>query len=131
MRALLVALPLSILTLFPVSGNAGDARPLQIATVSASEKDQSTTPSSETYRGYFFDLSAIAGRQNFTVMADALRHQIDIVEGVGLSPHMLEFFHTIPISVNEVACLVPTAKDTTAPTTRRTPRTLSVRPKTS
>ena len=62
MRALLVALPLSILTLFPVSGNAGDARPLQMAAVSASENDQPTNQNHETYRGYYLDVSEIASR---------------------------------------------------------------------
>ena len=38
-------------------------------------------------------------------MENALRRQVDIVEDVGLSPRVLEFFHTIPISVNELACL--------------------------
>ena len=104
MRALLLASVLSTLTLFPSSGNAGD-RPVQIA-ISDSEKHQSTNhPNSETYRGHFLDLSSIAGRQNFVVMADTLRHQVDIVENVGLSPRVLEFFRTIPISVNEMACL--------------------------
>jgi len=112
MRALLLALPLSIFTLVPGSGNAGDARPLQTAAISDSEKVQLTNPNHETYRGYYVDLSQIAARQDFAVMADALRHQIDIVEGIGLSPRVLEFFRTIPISVNEVACMNPTAKDT-------------------
>jgi hypothetical protein len=65
MRALLVALPLSILTLFPVSGNAGDAPPLQVATVPASENVQSTNPNHETYRGHYVDFSEIAARQDF------------------------------------------------------------------
>lgn len=105
MRALLVALPLSILTLFPVSGNAGDAPPLQVATVPASENVQSTNPNHETYRGHYVDLSEIAARQDFAGITDALRHQLDIVESVRLSPHVLNFFHTIPILVDEQACL--------------------------
>jgi hypothetical protein len=105
MRALLLALPLSILTLFPSSGNAGDARPLQIAAVSDSEKVQLTNPNHETYSGYYLDLSQIAARQDFAVMADALRHQLDIVESVRLSPRVLNFFHTVPIVVDDVACL--------------------------
>ncbi len=41
-------------------------------------------------------------------MAQMLRHQIDLVEDIsGLSPRTLEFFRTIPISVNDVACLTP------------------------
>ncbi len=105
MRALLLALPLSILTLFPSSGNAGDARHRQIAAVLESEKSQGINPNNKTYRGYFSDLTEIAGQQNFAVIADALRHQIDIVESVGLSPRVLKFFHMIPIVVDELACL--------------------------
>jgi hypothetical protein len=105
MRALLVALPLSILTLFPVSGNAGDARPLQIATVSASEKVELSNPNHEMYGGFYLDLSQIAARQDFAVKEDALRHQLDIVESVGLSPRVLTFFHTVPIVADEMACL--------------------------
>jgi hypothetical protein len=105
MRALLLALPLSILTLFPGSGNAGDARFLQIAAASDSEKVQLINPNNETYRGHFTDLSEIAGQQDFAAMADALRHQLDIVENVRLSPRVLNFFHTVPIVVDKEACL--------------------------
>jgi hypothetical protein len=60
----------------------------------------------ETYRGHYIDFSGIAGRKDSAAMADALRHQIDIVEDlVGLSPQMREFFRAVPISVNELACL--------------------------
>jgi hypothetical protein len=105
MRALLLGSLFCILTLFPHAGKAGDR--LAPVVVSGSEWIPAN-PNSETYRGHFFDLSALAGRQDFSVMATALRRQIDMVEGVvGLSPHMLEFFRTIPISVNEVACLTP------------------------
>jgi hypothetical protein len=105
MRALLLALPLSILTLFPGSGNAGDARLLQIAAVSDSENVQLTNPNHERYGGYYLDLSQIGARQNFAVMADALWHQLDIVESVRLSPRVLNFFHTVPIVVDDDACL--------------------------
>src|SRR5450759_3410046 len=105
MRELLLALPLSFLTLFPGSGNAGDARPLQIAAASDSGKVQLTNPNHETYSGYYLDLAQIAARQDFAVMTDALRHQLDIVESVRLSPRVLNFFHTVPIMVDDVACL--------------------------
>jgi len=109
MRTLSLALLFSVLTLIPSSGNAGDARPRQIAAVSDTEKVQGTNPNSETYRGYFFDLTEIAERQDFALIVDALRHQIDIVEGVGLSRRVFQFFHTVPILVDEFACL--SAKD--------------------
>lgn len=103
MRSLFLLSLCSILCLFPGSGKAGDS--LQ-NTVSDSEKHLSTNPNGEVYRGHFLDFSEIAGRNDFPVMADALRHQIDMVEDVvGLSPHVLEFFRKIPISVNEEACL--------------------------
>lgn len=102
MRALLLALPLSVLTLLPSSGNAGQAGPRQIAAVSVNAR---TNRNQETYRGYLVDLSQIAGQQNFAVMADALRHQLDIVETVGLSQRVLEKFHTVPIVVDELQCL--------------------------
>jgi hypothetical protein len=104
MRALLLALPLSILTLFPSSGDAGDARPREIA-VSDSGKDQSANPKGGTYHGYFLDLSEIAGQQNYTSIANSLQHQLDIVDGVGLSPRVLKFFHSVPVVIDEFGCL--------------------------
>jgi hypothetical protein len=105
MRSLFLLSLCSIVSLFPGSGKAGDSSLPRIS-VSDSEKHLSTNPNGEIYRGHFLDFSEIAGRQEFAVMADALRHQIDIVDGVvGLSPHVLEFFRKIPIFVNEEACL--------------------------
>jgi hypothetical protein len=104
MRALLVALPLSILTLFPVSGNANAGDRHQIA-VSDSVKDQSANPKSEKYHGYFLDLSEIAEQQNYTQIVNSVKLQLDIVEGVGLSPRVLKFFHSVPVVVDEFKCL--------------------------
>jgi hypothetical protein len=94
MRTLLPAIGLSVLALFPSSSNASD-RLRQITVF----------PDTETYRGYYINLAEISGRQNFNAIANALRHQLDIVENVGLSPSVLKFFHTIPIIAGEVACL--------------------------
>jgi hypothetical protein len=102
MRAFLPALLLSCFPLLPSPGNAGDR--LQQIVVSSSEKS-GTNPDEETYRGYVFHLSHIASRQDFKEIADTLRHQIDIVESVGLSPRVLDFFHTVPIWPDELACL--------------------------
>ena len=105
MRSLFLLSLCSIFCLFPGSGKAGDSSLPQI-TVSDAEKYLSTTPQDEIYRGHFLDFSEVADRQDYPAMADALRHQIDIVEGTaGLSPHLLEFFRKIPISVSEEACL--------------------------
>lgn len=80
--------------------------PRQTAAASADDvKSQRANPNHETYRSYFFDLREIAERQDFAVIVDELRHQIDIVEGVGLSQRVLKFFHTVPIVADELASL--------------------------
>jgi hypothetical protein len=104
MRSLLLAPLLFILTLFPGAGNAGSG-PLPQVLVSESDDAKGVNPNSEMYRGYYLALSEIAGRKDFTVIADALRHQLDIVENVRLSPHVLQFFHSIPVVADEAACL--------------------------
>jgi hypothetical protein len=59
----------------------------------------------ETYRGYVFDLSENSERKDVAAIADALRRQLDVVESVGLSPKVLQFFHTVPIVASEMTCL--------------------------
>jgi hypothetical protein len=102
MRALVLASVLSALTLIPSSGHAGS---LQVAAVSDLPPVAGIGSSRETYRGYVFDLSETAGHQNAAEMAGALRHQLDIVESVGLSQRVLTFFRTVPIVADEMACL--------------------------
>src|SRR5258708_8469298 len=103
MRVLLACLVISIVTLVSGSGNAGP-RALQ---VDASNFDQppSAISNYESYRGYVFDLSENSERRDVTAIADRLRHQLDVVERVGLSPTVLQFFHTEPIFPTEIACL--------------------------
>jgi hypothetical protein len=105
MRALPLAFLFSTLVLLPGSAIAGDVRPHQLAPVTANAKIGGAHPSRETYRGYFSDLSAIADRDDFPELADGLRHQIDIVENSGVSPHVLQFFRTMPVVVDEFACV--------------------------
>jgi hypothetical protein len=62
-------------------------------------------PGFETYRGYVFDLSENSDRKDSGAIAESFRHQLDIVESVGLSPKVLEFFHSVPIIASEMACL--------------------------
>ena len=68
MHPLLSALRISIQTFSPNSGNAGD-RPRQI--------EVSNNPKHQAYRGYYFDLSEIAERQDSSVLVNAQRQQID------------------------------------------------------
>jgi hypothetical protein len=103
MRALLVPSLLSVLALFPGLSHAGPAtRQVQ---ASGSEKIQPAASSYQTYRGYVYDLSENAGRQDSVAMTDGLQRQLDIVENVGLSPLVLAFFHKVPIVANEMSCL--------------------------
>ncbi|MEA2918775.1 MAG: hypothetical protein QOJ15_10856 [Bradyrhizobium sp.] len=102
MRRLLLGSVISIVALVPGFGNAGP-RSLQ---VEASNVDkQSATSNYETYRGYVFDLSENSERKDVTAIADLLKQQLDIVEGTGLSPKVLQFFHTVPIVASEMACM--------------------------
>lgn len=57
-----------------------------------------------SYRGYRVDLSKIARRPDLAAIAQSLRHQLDIVETVGLNPRVLAFFHSVPISAAEGVC---------------------------
>jgi hypothetical protein len=101
MRAFFLALQLAILPLSPSTGNAGD----RLAQSTVQDDEKLTIHTVENYRGFHIDLSEIARRQNFEAVARSLRHQLDIVESVGLSPRLLEFFHTVPIVAGEAACL--------------------------
>jgi hypothetical protein len=102
MRALFLPL-LSVLTLVPGLGHAG-AVSRQIE-VSAGENIEAADSSYKIYRGYVYDLSENAGRQDSAAMAEVLQRQLDVVESVGLSPLVLNFFHKVPIVANEMACL--------------------------
>ena len=63
------------------------------------------SPRFEIYRGYSFDLSESSERKDVGSTADMVRRQLDIVESVGFSPRVLQFFHTVPIVASEMACL--------------------------
>ena len=61
-------------------------------------------PGFETYRGYLFDLSENSDRKDNGAITDLLKRQLDVVETVGLSPKVLQFFRTVPIVASEMAC---------------------------
>ncbi|WP_159011380.1 hypothetical protein [Bradyrhizobium sp. S69] len=89
--------------LLPAAGNAGAVRAEQA--ILSDGKASRTDPIEKNYRGYYLDLSKFADRQDFAVISEALHHQIDIVENVGLSPRVLGYFRTVPIVANELSCL--------------------------
>jgi len=88
MRALWVTLPLSLFVLFP-------------ALPHAAEKSRDY----QTYHGYTLELSAVQDRQDIAALTDTLRRQLDLVESVGLSTRVLKFFRTLPVVVDEAACV--------------------------
>ena len=61
-------------------------------------------PGFETYRGYIYDLSENVDRKDKAAIVDLLKKQLDVVESVGLSPKVLQFFHTVPIVASEMGC---------------------------
>jgi len=76
-----------------------------------SELQLQSNPSVDGYRGYVLDLTQIAGQQNLGAIAKALHHQIDIVEGVGLSERVLRTFRKVPMVADDLACLESTREN--------------------
>jgi hypothetical protein len=67
------------------------------------------TPTTEAdfqkYRGYMYDLSDYAGRKDIGAIEENLKKQLDMVENAGLSPKVINFFHSVPIVATETDCL--------------------------
>lgn len=87
--------------------NAGELR----AGISEQRYVGETDTNEQSYRGYHFDLSKFVGRPDFAKLSDTMRGQVDLVESVGLGQRVLDFFRTVPIKGDELACLeseVPT-----------------------
>ena len=98
MRRLLLTSVVFILSLAPNLAGAGP-RSVEV------EPAPAVPPGFETYRGYVFDLSENSERKDSAAIADIFRRQLDVVETVGLSPKVLQFFHKVPIIASEMACL--------------------------
>jgi len=58
----------------------------------------------ETYKGYIYDLSENVDRKDKEEIVGFLKKQLDIVENAGLSPKVMQFFHTVPIIASEMGC---------------------------
>jgi hypothetical protein len=96
----------SVVLIFALAPNLGTAGPRSIQIESSNDdKPVAAPPGYEKYRGYVFDLSENSDRKDVDAIADTLRHQLDVVESVGLSPKVLQFLHTVPIVASEMACL--------------------------
>ena len=129
-RSLPLAFIFSAFVFSPGSLFAGDAHPRHLPTVIVEPKIGDANPKRETYRGryrgYYYDLSAITDPKGSSESADGLRHQIDIVERSGLSSRVLQFFQTMPIVIDDFACLGNmTAPTSGEPKPRRGRRSLT------
>jgi len=116
MRALSTAVSLAAVLLLPSAANAAERGPRVAAAISGVEDIRPVRPTNETYRGYYVDLSSIEAQPNLETVRAAVRHQIDMAEDSKVSPRVLEFFHTVPIVVDEFDCMQTLeAKATGAP----------------
>jgi hypothetical protein len=122
MRGLL--LTSSVVFMLSFASSLANAGPRVIAVEPAAE----VPPGFESYKGYIFDLSENSDRKDNAEIADLLKKQLDVVESVGLSPKVLQFFHTVPIVASELACTdlgPPIACYTSVPPETSTARTRS------
>jgi hypothetical protein len=125
--ALLLAAVVGALSAAPAA-----AEPLKTAPGAATDAaTQALPPGFQSYRGYAFDLSENADRKDVDALTDNVKHQLDVVESVGLSPRVLRFFHSVPMVASEMACLDEGAAAAcygrvTPDIQRTTPRTLTV-----
>ncbi len=107
MRALTLAILALVVTPFAGSGNAKADDRHRIVVSDRGEimvsEDQSA-PKGEAYHGYYFELHEYREQQNYAQIANWVKHQLDIVDSVGVSSRVRDFFRTIPIIVDEAAC---------------------------
>jgi hypothetical protein len=122
MRGLL--LTSSVVFVLSLVSGVASAGPRVIAVEPAAE----VPPGFESYKGYIYDLSENVDRTDKVAITDLLKKQLDVVENVGLSPKVLQFFHTVPIVASEMACTdfgPPIACYTSVPPETSTARTRS------
>ena len=98
MRGLLLTSSIVAMLSFASSFAGAGSRIIQV------EPAAEVPPGFETYRGFIFDLSENSNRKDSAAITDLLKRQLDVVEEVGLSPKVLQFFHTVPIVASEMAC---------------------------
>jgi hypothetical protein len=104
MRAFTLA-PVILAITLGATANAAGPRVLSVDPRADALPRPRTEADFEKYRGYMFDLSDFADRRDFGPIAENLRKQLDVVENAGLSPRVINFFHTVPIVASEMDCL--------------------------
>ena len=122
MRGLFLTSSVVLMLSFAASFAGAGPRVIQV------EPPAEVPPGFESYRGYIYDLSENVDRKDKAAIVDLLQKQLDVVESVGLSPKVLQFFHTVPIVASEMACTdlgPPIACYTSVPPETSTARTRS------
>jgi len=104
MRARSLVFVVATLPFLPNSVIAGSSRLHHLGAITVNAKTVENHPSRETYRGQFFDVSAVEGRSDIPELRESLRHQIDVVQSLKLGPRVLKFFQTVHIVVDDFAC---------------------------
>jgi hypothetical protein len=104
MRSIWLPIVLPAVLLLPNAVIAGSSR-LRPEAATFSTRAVEKPAGRETYRGQFFDVSAVAERHDVPELVAGLQHQIDVVQDLKLSPRVLSFFQTVPIVVDDFACL--------------------------
>ena len=91
----------SVVLMLSFASSFASAGPRVIAVEPAATE---VPPGFETYRGYIFDMSEYVDRKDKEEIVGLLKKQLDIVENAGLSPKVMQFFHTVPIIASEMGC---------------------------
>jgi hypothetical protein len=104
MRALSAAFILAITLALPNVATAGNPRH-DLGTITVNPRAIGKAAVRGTYRGQFYDVSSIEDRADVQELIDALRHQIDEVQNLKLSRRVLGFFQSVPVVVDDFACL--------------------------
>src|ERR1700744_6493864 len=104
MRALPAALLLATTLALPNLVLAGGSRH-DIGTITVNARTAEKAVVRGTYRGQFYDMSSIQDRTDIPELIESLRHQIDDVQNLKLSRRVLSFFQSVPVVVDDFACL--------------------------
>jgi hypothetical protein len=98
------ALLVSVVLAITLGANQANAGP-RVISVDPTDNAPTTAADFQKYHGFMYNLSEYAGRKDLPALEDNLKHQLDMVENVGLSPRVLEFFRSIPIIATDTDCL--------------------------
>ncbi|HZR71754.1 hypothetical protein [Bradyrhizobium sp.] len=99
MRGLILTSSIVLMLSFASSFAGAGPRVIQVDPAA-----EAVPPGFETYRGYIYDMSEYVDRKDKEEIVGLLKKQLDIVEDSGLSPKVMQFFHTVPIIASEMGC---------------------------